>query len=118
MNGKCGVAVFLCFLSLLPCISANYYYVKANMNDSCPESDDIYFCRTLQDYADQPPDDTSNITLLFLNGTHPLSSSFYMQDLDSLTLNYLMSKDLEMSILCSHKGKLEFKNINSISIKT
>lgn len=105
-------AVLLCSLSLLSCVSANTFYVIASTNAFCPANNEL-FCRSLQEYANQPPNTASNVTMLFLDGAHSLSSTFYLHDLDGLTFD---STSPEMSILCSHDGRFVFDGINRISI--
>ena len=106
------LVILTCLLSLLCCASADTYYVTTSANDPCPPGS---FCRTLEEYADEPPDDPSNVTLLFMEGEHALARDFSLQDLDNLAFE-TDSPGINVTIFCFIEGRLIFDNISIISI--
>ena len=106
-----GTMILLCLLSLLCSVSADPYYVKAGKNAYCPG----VRCQTLQGYANIPPDEPANITMLFLVGEHHLSRDTFLHNLENLTFE-AVSPSTKVIIRCSSDGRLIFENINHTSI--
>ena len=99
------------FLMLLPHgIWAETFYVTPSPSVPCPEP-----CRTLSEYADQPPYDVPNIIMFFLEGEHFLTRNLSLSDINDLVLTSVVLNS-DVLINCSHDGKFLFVEIENILI--
>ena len=106
----CSMLV-LGFLMLLPHgIWAETFYVTPSPSVPCPEP-----CRTLSEYADQPPYDVPNITMFFLEGEHFLTRNLSLSDINNLVLTSVVLNS-DVLINCSRDGKFLFVGIENILI--
>ena len=94
-------------------MAAETYYVIPDASTPCP--DENYECHTLSEYAAELPRNSSNITLMFLEGMHNLSRDFSLTNISSITLENV--DENEVTIFCSNDGSFVFQIIETVLIK-
>lgn len=90
-------------------VAAEIYFVTPNSSISCPKGP----CQTFTQYAAQPFSDSSNVTMVFLEGEHILSRTFSLHSLNSLTFKSI-DPYVNMSISCLNEGRLVLHDIHDV----
>ena len=93
----------------LSVLSSETYFVTPNSSISCPKGP----CQTLAQYATQSFSDSSNITMVFLEGEHILSHTFSLHSLNSLTIKSI-DPSVNMTISCLGEGRLVLHDIHNV----
>ena len=103
-------------LLLLPILSLctaqeSYYYVKPTTDTPCPADP----CLTLSEYVQRSEEYlTSNITMVFLPGTHTLDDHFYVRNVGTLRL--LGNSTLRPQVVCSNPFCFTFDGLQLLEI--
>ena len=116
LSPSCSPMLLLLSLLSLPyLVSAEIYHVKPpSWTLPCPPPDpDDDHCKTLEDYAAQPPESDIDMTFLFMEGEHPLSRDFSLSNISSVSLVSLTYQE-DSGVNCSDNGKFVFENVENV----
>ena len=108
-----GLSWALLLLSILSLCTAqeSYYYVKPTTDTPCPADP----CLTLSEYVQQSDQYLkSNITMVFLPGTHTLDDHFYVRNVGTFSL--LGSSILRPQVVCSNPFCFTFDGLQLLEI--
>ena len=91
------------------------YLIRPNTSTPCQTSTDR--CLTLQEFAEELKNTTTDITLELMSGVHNLSTNVVVESIQSFLMHPLF-REYEVEVTCSTSAGLKFRNISKfLSVK-
>ena len=98
------------FFYVFVCVSTEVYYIVPSYNESCA----IEPCVTISHFAANGYV-SSNMTLIFLPGSHTLNVDFWFADITELKMQAKFKTNrTEVHVLCEDSGYFDFQNIEYV----